>query len=445
MPKWQQAMQETEAVATGAADVPSMRAVSRGTEKVYTGQKISLDFQDADIRNVFRILHEISGKNFVIGEEVQGRVTLKLDKVPWDHVLDLVTKMNKLGISEEGNIIRIAPLASLKAEREAEKSAKEAEQEAAPLITEYIPINYSEATAIQKHLTEVKTARGKVTVDERTNMIIMTDVKDAVQRAAEVVRKLDVVTRQVMIEARIVEAKTNFSREIGIQWGFTHETTRGAADLGGPYGFSGAVGGANNYAVNLPPSAATSGVAFHFERFPGGATSLTIDAALSALELQGQLKIISTPKILTLDNKEASIKQGQEIPYTKDEEGTITTSFVEAVLSLVVIPHITMDDRVSMKITATKDAPDFSRAVDGQPAIDKKEANTELLVNNGETIVIGGILQETDEKGQRNVPGLSRIPILGWLFSSKTKTSDKNELLIFITPTIVELEEVSLQ
>ncbi|MEE9567142.1 MAG: AMIN domain-containing protein, partial [Desulfobacteria bacterium] len=257
MPKWEQVMRETEviatkAVATKAAKVPSVKVVSPETGKVYTGQKIYLYFQYDDIRNVFRILHELSGKNFIIGEAVRGRVTLKLDKVPWDQVLDLVTKMNKLGIAEEGDIIRVAPLATLVAERAAEKSAREAEQEAAPLITEYIPINYSEAAAIQQHLNEVKSARGKVTVDGRTNMIIMTDVKDKIRRAKEVVKKLDVVTRQVMIEARIVEAKTNFSREIGIQWGFTHQTLRGSEMIGGPYGFSGAAGGLANYAVNLP-------------------------------------------------------------------------------------------------------------------------------------------------------------------------------------------------
>jgi type IV pilus assembly protein PilQ len=442
MPKWQQVMSETEAVVTGAPVEPSVKVVSLDRGKVYTGQKVSLDFQDADIRNVFRILHEISGKNFIIGEDVKGRVTLKLDKVPWDQVLDLVTRMNKLGIAEEGNIIRIAPLASIEAERVAEKTAKEAEQEAAPLVTEYIPINYSDAPAIQQHLSEVKTERGRLTVDERTNIIIMTDIAEAIDRAKAVVKKLDVVTRQVMIEARIVEAETNFTREIGVQWGFTHQTLRGADDLGGPYGFSGALTPAN-YAVNLPPGAATSGIGFTFSRFPGNLTSLTIDAALAAQERDGTLKIISAPKVLTLDNKEATIKQGQQVPYTKEEEGTVSITFVDAVLSLTVIPHITMDDRISMKVSATKDSPDFANAVLGQPPIDTKQTTTELLVNNGDTIVIGGII--TEEKAVQNagVPGLSKLPVLGWLFKSKLKRLDKTELLIFITPTIVELEEVS--
>jgi type IV pilus assembly protein PilQ len=458
MPKWEQVMRETEviatkAVATKAAKVPSVKVVSPETGKAYTGQKISLDFQDADIRHVFRILHEISGKNFIIGEDVKGRVTLKLDKVPWDQVLDLVTKMNKLGIAEEGNIIRVAPLATLVAERAAEKSARQAKQEAAPLVTEYIPINYAEATAIQQHLNEVKSDRGKVTVDDRTNMIIMTDVEDAIERAKEVVKKLDVVNRQVMIEARIVEANTDFSRELGIQWGGEYgiqpeDDTYGIGPqrsfnaLGGTYGFTGAVG--DNLAVNLPAAGPTSGIAFNFARLTG-LSQLTLQASLQAMEAEGKGKIISSPRVLTLDNKEAYIEQGVEIPYQILEEGSYSLKWASAVLKLQVTPHITMDRRIAMKIVAKKDAPDWSRTVQGAPAINKKETGTELLVNDGDTIVIGGIITSEESFSEKRVPGLSRIPVLGWLFKSKSKSTVRNELLIFITTTIVELEEGSLQ
>jgi type IV pilus assembly protein PilQ len=445
MPKWEQVMRETEAVVTRAAEVPSVKVVSPETGQVYTGQKISLDFQDTDIRHVFRILHEISGKNFIIGNDVKGKVTLKLDQVPWDQVMDLVTRMNKLGVSEEGNIVRIAPHATIEAEKAAERKTRKAEQEAAPLVTEYIPINYSKAGVIQQHLNEVKTERGKLSVDERTNMIIMTDIKDAIQRAKEVVKNLDVVTRQVMIEARIVEVNTDFDRDIGIRWGFDHSTLRGSESMGGPYGFSGGVGGDSNYAVNLPPASGTSGIGFTFARFPGNLTALTIDAELTAMESQGAVKIISSPKVLTMDNKTAIIKQGRSLPYQTSEEGTVNVTFVEAVLSLEVTPHITMDDRISMKIVATKDAPDFGSAVLGQPAIDKKEAKTELLVNNGNTIVIGGIITEDITNREAGVPGLSKIPVLGWLFKQKAKSLSRTELLIFISPTIIELEEVCLQ
>ena len=440
MPKWQQVMRETEAVLTEVAAAPPEEVVSAETGKVYTGQKISLDFQDADIRNVFRILHEISGKNFIIGNDVKGKVTLKLDQVPWDQVLDLVTRMNRLGVSVEGNIVRIAPHAVIEAEKAAERKTKEAEQEAAPLVTEYIPINYATASAVQAHLNEVKTDRGKVTVDERTNMIIMTDVRDAIQRANELIKQLDVVTRQVIIEARIVEARADFSREFGIQWGFNHLNTR-SSSLGGPYGFSGGL--ANNMAVNLPAASPTGAIDFMFARL--GGTNLSIDASLQAMESRGIGKIISSPKVLTLDNKAAIIKQGTQIPYQTSEEGTVSVTFQDAVLSLEVTPHITMDNRISMVINATKDAPDPGISVLGQPAISKKEVTTELLVNNGDTVVIGGIITEDEGTAEGMIPGFGKIPVLGWLFKNQSKRDSRTELLVFITPTIVDLEEVSLK
>jgi len=434
-------MTGTEAALAPPPEIPVEEVVSTETGKVYTEQRISLDFQDADIRHVFRILNEISGKNFIIGSDVQGRVTLKLDNVPWDQVLDLVTQMNRLGIDDVGNIIRIAPLATLEAEKKAQESARQAMEEVAPVEPAYIDVNYSEASAMITHLEAIKTERGTVSLDQRTNKIIMVDTRGAINRAREIVKELDIATRQVLIEARIVEAETNFSREIGIQWGFDHSTTRGADELGGPYGFSGAVGGDSNYAVNLPPAAATSGIDFVFSRWPGGATSLTINASLKLAEAEGKLKIISTPKILTMDNREATIKQGSSIPYQKEEDNTVTTSFVDAVLSLTVTPHVTMDDRIALKINATKDAPDFSQAVDGQPAIDKKEATTELLVNNGETIVIGGIITETKSISESRVPGLGKIPVIGYLFKNKARKAERTELLIFVTTTIVDIEQ----
>ena len=458
-PKWQQVMKETEAEIVREAEVPSEKAVLTETGKAYTGQKISLDFQDADIRHVFRILHEISGKNFVIGDDVKGKVTLKLDNVPWDQVLDLVTRMNKLGTVEEGNIIRIAPLSTLEAEKkaieakvEAEKTAMKAKEAVEPLVTEYIPINYSEASSIQAHLNEIKTERGKVSVDERTNMIIMTDVKANIQNAKEVVKRLDVVTPQVMIEARIVEANTDFSRQIGVQWGgmlgiqpgdaaYGTGPQRGYDALGGTYGFTGAIG--DNWVVNLPPPGPTSGIGFNFARL-AGLSPLTLHANLQAMESEGKGKIISSPRILTLDNKEAYIEQGVEIPYQVLEEGSYSLKWAKAVLKLIVTPHITTDRRIAMKIVASKDAPDWDRLVAGAPAISKKEAGTELLVNDGDTIVIGGIIIREETLAKKGVPGLSKIPVLGWLFKSQSKREEKRELLIFVTPTIVRLEEPRL-
>jgi type IV pilus assembly protein PilQ len=434
-------MKETEAAVVREVAQPPEKPTVTETGQAFTGERISLDFQDADIHNIFRILHEVSGKNFVIGDDVKGKVTLKLVNVPWDQVLDLVLKMNKLGTVVEGNIVRIARLSTLEAENKALAAKMQAEQtaeEQEPLMTEYIPINYAEAATIQKHLVEIKSPRGKISVDERTNMIIMNDVRAAVGNARDVVKRLDVVTPQVVIEARIVEANTDFSREIGIMWGAQYEDGDG-------FGVGGATtqrwdgGLLGDYNVILPPAAATSGIGFTFQRL--GSAEFTLNANLLAMQEEGKGRIISTPKILTLDNKEAYIEQGLEIPYQVLEEGSYSLKWAKAVLRLEVTPHITMDRRIAMKIIAKKDAPDRSIVVQGAPAIDKKEAGTELMVNNGDTIVIGGIITREETLSNKGVPGLSKLPLLGWLFKSEAKDTTDKELLIFVTPTIVELQE----
>jgi type IV pilus assembly protein PilQ len=425
-PKWQQVMKEAEAEIVKEAEVPPE----------------SLDFQDADIRHVFRILHEISGKNFVIGDDVKGRVTLKLDNVPWDQVLDLVLSMNKLGSVEEGNVVRVARLSTLEAENKAFKArakAKQAAKELEPMVREYISVNYVDASSIKTQLDEIKTDRGKVTIHKPTNMIIMTDIQAVIDHAREDVQRLDVVTPQVMIEARIVEADASFTRDIGIQWGGDTESTSTTKTylLFGGQTFT---AGGQNWAVNLPPGTHTSGFGFTFGRV--GGTTLNLDARLLAMETQGKGRTVSAPKIMTLNNKQATIKQGTSIPYQKSEEGTVSIEFAEANLQLTVTPHITPDNRIRMEINAKKDAPDWANAVAGTPAIDTKEADTELLINDGETIVIGGILESTDEWSESRVPFLSRIPLLGWLFTQKFKSKSKDELLIFMTPKIVRLEPV---
>jgi type IV pilus assembly protein PilQ len=442
-PKWQQVMKETEAEIVKEAEVPPEEPILTETGKVYTGQKISLDFQDADIRHVFRILHEISGKNFVIGDDVKGRVTLKLDNVPWDQVLGLILEMNKLGHVEEGNVVRVAKLSTLEAENKAVKARAEAEQaakELEPLVTAYMSVSYADASSVKTHLDEIKTARGKVTIDARTNMIIMKDIPETIDSAEEVVKKLDVVTPQVMIEARIVEANTDFSRELGIAWGGGYEKTKGHHTH---TWFGGVDGVTTNYAVYLPPAGPTSGIGYTFSRLTGG-HPITIHANLQAMESEGKGKIISSPRIITLDNKAAYIEQGLEIPYQVLEEGSYSLKWQSAVLRLDVTPHITPDGRISMKIIAKKDAPDRSIIVQGAPAIDKKEAGTELLVNDGDTIVIGGIITKEVTLTKGGVPGLSKIPLLGWFFRSHSRTEQERELLIFVTPTIVKLEEARL-
>jgi type IV pilus assembly protein PilQ len=438
-PSWVQAMKETEAAVGREVTRPTEKPVVTDRGEEYTGERISLDFQDADIHNIFRILHEVSGKNFVIGDDVKGKVTLKLVNVPWDQVLDLVLKMNKLGTVVEGNIVRIATLSTLEAEQKALAAKMQAEQSAEeqePLMTEYIPINYHPAADIGKQLVDMKSARGKVTIYEPTNMIIMTDVRAAIERGREFVKRLDVVTPQVMIEARLVSASTDFSREIGIIWGAQYAD--GTGEWGGTtQKWDGGVLG--DYNVFLPPAAATSGLGFTFQRLRGG--EFTLNANLLAMQEEGKGRIISAPKILTLDNTPAYIEQGLEIPYQVLEEGSYSLKWAKAVLRLDVTPHISPDRRIKMDIVAKNDQPDKSIVAAGVPAIDKKEASTTLMVNNGDTIVIGGIITREETLSNKGVPGLSKIPLLGWLFKSEAKDTTDKELLIFVTPTIVELQE----
>ncbi len=466
LPSWQQAMAEPLAetaivssatpplgpVSTAGAGFDPKSAIQEMPVKGYTGEKIALDFFETDIKNVFRILREVSGKNFAIDKDVDGSVTLTLEKpVPWDQVLDLVLKMNQLGKVEEGDIIRIAKTTTitkeeqdLQAKLEAEAKAREQERALEPLLTEYIPINYSDARSeILPHLENIATPdRGKLSVDGRTNMVIMTDTAEKVRQAREIVQRLDKVTPQVIIEARIVEASSTFSREIGIEWtmdsGIPNNDPR--AGIGPQRGYD-ALGGTWAYdtAVNLPvPDTGTIG--FQFKRIFG--TPLTIDAQLGAMESQGEGKVVSAPKVMTLDNKKATIKQGREVPYAVvDDNGKANVEFKKVDLLLEVTPHVTPDSRISLRVFITKNEIAEFSLVDRVPSLATKEAETELLVNDGETIVIGGILQTTDQDKVAGVPGLYKIPVLSWLFKWDKKESRKEELLIFLTPRIMQLEQ----
>ena len=447
LPEWQQVVDESlSSEATMKAAVPRTGAAAAGGDVmtpagVYTGEKIALDFYDTDIKNVFRILREVSGKNFAIDKDVRGSVTLTLDKpVPWDQVLDLILKMNQLGMTYEGDIIRIATLTTLQKEetlRQETISAeqKSMEQQAAlePLVTEYIAINYSNAKAdILPHLQNLITKdRGAVSVHDATNQIIIKDTAAKIAEARKLVHELDKVTPQVLIEARIVEATKSFSRQLGVQFGVGPGTgnTFVSDALGGDWDLS--------LSSNFPKGSG-SGVSFDFSRLVG--SPISINAAIDASETEGDSKTISAPRVLTLDNKAATIKQGTSYPINKlDADGNSTTEFKDIVLELQVTPHVTLDKRVSLKIKVTKN--DLGAAVGNNFSFTVNEADTELLVNDGDTVVIGGITKTNETTGETGLPGLRKIPLIGWLFGSDTDTTGKNELLIFITPRIVNLEE----
>jgi type IV pilus assembly protein PilQ len=408
-------------------------------KKVYTGEKIRLDFFETDIKNVFRILRSVSGKNFAVDKDVTGSVTMTLDKpVPWDQVLDLVLKMNSLGQIQEGTIVRIATLETLAREQKlkqdalaAYKATREQRKSLEPLLTEYIPINYSSAESdVKPHLEKILTPeRGVLSVDERTNMIIMTDIREKLDQAKELIYRLDKVTPQIMISARVVEVNKNFSKSLGINWSASKDTWRDDEDRGNAYGFDVAM----NY-----PVASQGSIGFDFSRITG--TPLELNATLTASEIKGDVKIISSPKILTLDNKKAMIKQGIEHPYLeRDDSGGSSVKYKEINLLLEVTPHVTPDHRIAMSVFITKN--DLAGDVGGVPSLSTNEAETELLVNNGDTIVIGGVVKNTASEAENGFPGLSNIPGLGRLFGSDSSVDKKNELLIFITPTIVQLEQ----
>lgn len=442
LPEWEKILQESVtalAVIKPEKEVlPKEEAAAIKPVKKYTGRKISLEFQDADIHNVFRILADVTGQNFVIGEDVKGKVTLKLVNVPCDQVMDLVLQMNKLGMVIEGNVVRIAKRETLLKDKEALAAKTASEIKAEPLLTRYIPINYAKAADIKTRLDDVKTKRGTVTLDERTNMIIMRDIPKALKEAEEVVKRLDIATPQVIIEARIVEASSTFIRDLGIQWG--GDWSRTSKSLGGTVGITGEAGAAgSDFLVDLPPAAVGGGIGFSFGRV--GATTLTLNAKLLAMETQGKGKIISTPKIATLDNVTAMIQQGDRIPYPEQSEDGISVAYAEATLKLEVTPHITPDDKVGLTIAIKKQTADWDHTVQGTPTIRTKEAQTEVLVSDGETVVIGGII--IGEKGwsKAQVPWLSKIPVLGWLFKSKHKYDTTTELLIFITPKIIKAKK----
>jgi type IV pilus assembly protein PilQ len=429
---------------------------SEESRRKYVGQRISLDFKDADLANVFRIIAEVSNLNIITADDVKGRVSVRLINVPWDQALDIVLKSKGLGVSQDGNVLRIAPLTSLRAEDKARlDSRKEVEKLQASLegVIETIPVNYGKASDLQGKIKDLLSEGGKTQIDDRTNMIIVRDLRKNVEDVKALVATLDTATPQVLIEARIVEVDTTFTRELGVQWGGSWHN-RGSTQIG-ITGVQDSVGAPNtgetltnttpfspvttppNFAVNLPAAVGLGsggGISFGILR-----DNLRLDLSLSALESSGKGKVVSSPKVVTIDNKEAMIEQGTQIPYSTVSASGTNTQFVDATLSLKVTPHITPEGSIIMKLEAKNDSQGATGAT-GQPAINKKKATTEVLVRDGETAVIGGILQVSRTEDQSAVPWLSKIPVLGYFFKKNSNSSSNRELLIFITPKILKPE-----
>lgn len=463
------------APSAGAQEEGYVPLVGEFAEKQYYGKKITMDYQDADIKSVLRVLSEISGMNIVAGDDVSGKITIKLRNVPWDQAMDVILKAKRLGKVQEGNIIRVAPATTLQAENTQRLATEQALLMLEDLIVEIIPVSYADATELTLQLNNVKSPRGIVTADKRTNMIVVKDVRKSIEDIKKLVVTLDRKTPQVLIEARIVEANTDFTRELGIKWGgvYVADAAHGNA-TGMAFPNSVRITGANalgeqtsgagtaatavgstragsvipnipnaNYVVNLPaPIGLGAGGGMGITM--GSINDvITLDLQLSAMETRGEGRVISMPKIVTLDNKEAVIRAGLNIPFQIRQQGETTLSFIQADLSLTVTPHVTNDRSIIMAIKISKNAPNTSIPTStGDPAIDKKEAETHTLVRDGETTVIGGIFSSEESSTELAVPWLSRIPVLGIFFRDRKQTSKRSELLIFITPRIVQDEPV---
>jgi type IV pilus assembly protein PilQ len=430
----------------------------------YTGRRIQdLDVRELDIRDFLRFLAEAAGVNIVVDNDVDGSVTLRLRDVPWDEALDVVLRANGLAMVRRGHVIRIARQETLDAELQALLERRESLFIPPPLETRLIPVSYATASELSPRAEELLTDRGSVSVDNRTNVIIATDEREVLSRIEELIRSLDTQTPQVLIEARIVEATSTYARHVGIQWGgdFLSSSATGnptglvwpnsiglaggATDQQTPLmGLSSISGGqANpNFAVNLPAAVGTGSGGALGMTLGSVANNANLNIRLSALEDTGTLRIISSPRILTLDNREAHIEQGTLIPYSQISAQGVQTAFQEAKLNLTVTPHVTADGGVLMKLKLTRDEPDFAQTgARGDPTILKREAETELLIMDGHTAVIGGIYTRNSGLNYNQVPLLADIPVLGWLFKARRDTDRRTELLIFITPRIVNRAE----
>ena len=404
----------------------------------YPGKKVSLDFQDADIINVLRLLAEVSKLNMVIGDNVAGKVTIKMLDVPWDQALDVILKMKGLGKVYEDNVLRIDTLSNIARQQEDEAKAKDAMVKAEDILTQILPVNYAKAGDIAESIKKSLSTRGDITVDIRTNMLIIKDIKDKQEEIDKLLKTLDRPTPQVLIEARIVQADSNFAKDLGIQWGGSYNSNPGNYNIGIISGPGGTVGApTTGFAVNLPASgvAGTKGsVGFTIGKTIGDAFNL--DLRLSAGETKGLTKVLSAPKIATLDNREATIQQGESIPYKTVSQTGTKTEFIDATLTLKVRPKVTPDGHIAMDIKISKNR-QGSIVVEGTPSINKKEATTEVLVKDGETTVIGGIYEMTDVDNVSGIPWFYQVPIFSWLFKTTQKSNIKSELLIFITPKII--------
>jgi type IV pilus assembly protein PilQ len=419
-------------------------------EQKFTGEVLSPHFKDADLRDVILYVAQLVGLNVIFDDEVRGTVTCSFEDVPWDQFLDIILKNKRLGKSLEGNILRIAPIATLTQEESEQQKLRDAKEQGGPLLTKIYRLSYGKAHEVLDLLKSRKSDRGQLIVDDRTNTIILTDTKEKIDLIDKMIEVLDTATPQVSIEARIVEATSNFIRNLGIQWGakgvadpvYGNQTSLqfpNKIDVNGALipqgtvteGISGPLGG---YAINLPAAAFNTALGFSFANV---LDTFRLDVALTAMETNGTGQIISSTKVTALNNKQAEVIQGRQIPVQTTANFTVTTQYVNAALQLRATPQITADGSIIMELDIQNNAADFSNLVNGIPPITTQSAKTQVMVPDGGTTVIGGISRLEDSITQQRVPFLYQIPILGTLFKNFARTKTNRELLIFITPRII--------
>lgn len=422
-----------------------------GAEEKYSGDIISLKIKDADLKDVVLYLAEFAGLNVVFDPDVRGTVTVNLQDVPWDQTLDIILKQNKMGKTIEGNILRIAPVSVLTREEEEQRRLTESKELSGPVVVKTITLSYSKAKDVAALLRSKISTRGEIIVDDRTNTLLISEVRDKLDLLEKLITVVDTPTPQVSIEARVVEASATFVRNLGIQWGFKGVADQfygNATNLQFPNsvlvngamipqgivtkGIGGPLGG---YAVNLPAPAFNSALGFSFANV---LDTFRVDIALSALETGGDGRIISRPSVVTQNNQQAEIIQGRQIPVQTVANFTVTTRYVNAALELRATPQITAEGTIIMAIEIQNNAADFANLVNGIPPITMQSAKTTVMVPDGGTTVIGGIYRTEDSVTRERVPFLHQIPILGNIFKNFARTKQSRELLIFITPRIIK-------
>ncbi|GAB6059167.1 hypothetical protein JCM31598_22840 [Desulfonatronum parangueonense] len=414
-----------------------------GMREEYVGEPISIDLQNAEVEHVLRLIGEVAGYNLILDSGVGGRISMKLDNVPWDQVLDLVLVQRNLGMVVRGNILRISPIQQLEAEREQLRRAREAALQAEetiqrlePLQTSYIQINYATAAEMDVRTRPFLSERGRLNFDPRTNTLIVTDTPSQIRQIQGMVNRLDRPERQVLIEARVVYATDDFQRGLGVQWGggiegVTTEYYRGVYGTLGGLDVPGAGVAQTGYLVNTPMAAGTPtfGIGGFISKLMGP-DMFTLDVQLQLAELKNTAQTISSPRVVTLNNQRAQIEQGTRLAIQVPDERGTRTDYVDAVLMLSVLPQITPDNKLILDLEIRDDNPVGND-------IDTKTTRTRLMVDNGQTLVLGGVLKSSEDRLENRVPGFADLPGLGWLFKSRADRSRSQELLIFIRPSIL--------